>query len=70
MEEKPKELSFAEQLLASKNKLKKAVIAPKPVEEKKKTGLDILSQQIRLRFNNLRMHEEEDKSSSGSDSSF
>ena len=70
VEEKPKELSFAEQLLASKNKLKKTVIAPKPVEEKKKTGLDILSQQIRLRFNNLRMHEEEDNSSSGSNDSF
>lgn len=65
--EKPKELSFAEQLALSRNKLKKAVIPPKP-PEKKQTAKDLLSQQIRLRFQNLRKHEEEEKENSDEDS--
>ena len=69
VKEKPKELSFAEQLLLSKNKLKKAVIAPKP-EVKKQNGLDLLSEQIKLRFRNLRMHEEENQNDNSDDDSF
>ena len=67
VKEKPKELSFAEQLALSRNKLKKAVIPQKP-PEKKQTPKDLLSQQIRLRFQNLRKHEEEEKENSDEDS--
>jgi len=67
VKEKKKELSFAEQLALSRNKLKKAVIPPKPVE-KKKAGMDLLSQQIKLRFQNLRMHEEKEEENSDDDS--
>ena len=68
VEEKPqkKELSFAEQLALSRNKLKKPVIAPKP-PEKKVNAKDLLSQQIRLRFQNLRMHEDEKEEDSDDD---
>lgn len=66
--QKPKELSFAEQLALSRNKLKKTGNVPKP-QEKKQTAKDLLSQQIRLRFQNLRMHEEE-KEDENSDDSF
>ena len=61
VKEKPKELSFAEQLAMSRNKLKKTVVAPKPPPEKKLNARDLLSQQIRLRFQNLKMHEEENE---------
>ena len=68
--EKPKELSFAEQLAQSRMKLKKAVNVPKP-QEKKQTAKDLLSQQIRLRFQNLRMHEDEkEDEDKDSDTSF
>ena len=73
VKEKPKELSFAEQLAMSRNKLKKTVVAPKPPPEKKLNAKDLLSQQIRLRFQNLRMHEEENEdniSHKSSDSDF
>ena len=66
---KPKQLSFAEQLALSRTKLKKAEVAPKPPPEKKVNPKDLLSQQIRLRFQNLRMHEKEESSGSDSDSS-
>ena len=66
IKQKPKELSFAEQLALSRNKLKKAVIPPKP-PEKKQNAKDLLSQQIRLRFQNLRMHEEEKEEDSDED---
>ena len=61
-------MSFAEQLALSRNKLKKTGNVPKP-QEKKQTAKDLLSQQIRLRFQNLRMHEEE-KEDENSDDSF
>ena len=68
LEEKPvkKELSFQEQLALSRNKLKKAVIPPKP-PEKKVNAKDLLSQQIKLRFQNLRMHEDEKEEDSDDD---
>ena len=68
LEEKPqkKELSFAEQLALSRNKLKKPVIAPKP-PEKKVNAKDLLSQQIKLRFQNLRMHDDEKDEDSDDD---
>ena len=59
VQEKPKQLSFAEQLAMSKNKLKAVGVQPKPVETKPK--LDLLSQQIKLRFHNLRMHEDKEE---------
>lgn len=59
VQEKPKQLSFAEQLAMSKNKLKAVGAQPKPVETKPK--LDLLSQQIKLRFHNLRMHEDKEE---------
>ena len=58
VEEKPKTLSMAEQIAAQRMKLKKTVVAPKPPPEKKVNARDLLSQQIRLRFQNLRKHEE------------
>ena len=57
---KPKELSFAEQLAMSRNKLKKPVIVEKP-PPKKQNCMDLLSQQIRLRFQQLRMHEDDNE---------
>jgi hypothetical protein len=60
---KPKELSFAEQLELSRNKLKKPVIVEKPPPPKQNC-MDLLSQQIRLRFQQLRLHEEENEDSS------
>ena len=66
--EKPKVLSFAEQLALSRNKLKKTGNVPKP-QEKKQNAKDLLSQQIKLRFQNLRMHEDE-KEEENSDDSF
>ena len=65
--EKPKVLSFAEQLAQSKMRLKKTAIVPKP-KEKKKTAKDLLSQQIKLRFQNLRMHEDEKEDENSEDS--
>ena len=59
---KPKELSFAEQLAMSRNKLKKPVIVEKP-PPKKQNCMDLLSQQIRLRFQQLRMHEDDNEDS-------
>ena len=59
VKEKPKQLSMAEQLAASKAKLKKAVVAPKPTPEKKVGYLDLLREQIELRRKNLKMHEDE-----------
>ena len=61
-----KTLSLAEELALSRQKLKKPVIAPKK-EEKKQNAKDLLSRQIRLRFQNLRMHEDEKESDSDSD---
>ena len=71
LEEKPvkKELSFAEQLALSKAKLKKTVVPPKP-PEKKVNPKDLLSQQIKLRFQNLRMHEDEKDEDSEDDDDF
>ena len=66
VKEKPKVLSFAEQLALSKNRLKKTVIPPKP-PEKKQNAKDLLSQQIKLRFQNLRMHEDEKEENSDDD---
>ena len=66
VEEKPRPLSFAEQIAAQRNKLKKSVMELKP-PEKKVNPRDLLSQQIKLRFRNLRMHEEENESSEDSD---
>ena len=57
---KPKELSFAEQLALSRNKLKKPVIVEKPPPPKQNC-MDLLSQQIRLRFQQLRLHEDENE---------
>ena len=57
---KPKELSFAEQLELSRNKLKKPVIVEKPPPPKQNC-MDLLSQQIRLRFQQLRLHEEDNE---------
>lgn len=54
---KPKELSFAEQLALSRNRLKKPVIVEKPPP--KQNAVDLLSQQIRLRFQQLRKHDED-----------
>ena len=68
VEEKPKQLSMADQIAAQRLKLKKTVVAPKPPPEKKVNARDLLSQQIRLRFQNLRKHEERDSESSGTDS--
>ena len=65
--EKPKVLSFAEQLAQSRMKLKKTVNVPKP-QEKKQTAKDLLSQQIKLRFQNLRMHEDEKEEENSEDS--
>ena len=65
--QKPKVLSFAEQLAQSRMKLKKTVNVPKP-QEKKQTAKDLLSQQIRLRFQNLRMHEDEKEDENSEDS--
>ena len=62
---KPKELSFAEQLALSRNKLKKPVIVEKPPPPKQNC-MDLLSQQIRLRFQQLRLHEEENEDDSNS----
>lgn len=59
---KPKELSFAEQLAMSRNKLKKPVVVEKP-PPKKQNCMDLLSQQIRLRFQQLRMHEDDNDNS-------
>ena len=50
----------------SRNRLKKAVIPPKPPEKKQNTK-DLLSQQIRLRFQNLRMYEDEKEEDSDDD---
>ena len=61
-----KTLSLAEELALSRQKLKKPVIAPKK-EEKKQNAKDLLSRQIRLRFQILRMHEDEKESDSDSD---
>ena len=67
--EKPKQLSFTEQLAMSRNKLKKPVITSKPKpSEPKLNPKDLLSQQIKLRFQNLRKHEEENEDSDESDS--
>ena len=63
---KPKELSFAEQLAMSRNKLKKPVIVEKP-PPKKQSCMDLLSQQIRLRFQQLRMHEDDKEDSDSED---
>ena len=63
---KPKELSFAEQLAMSRNKLKKPVIVEKP-PPKKQNCMDLLSQQIRLRFQQLRMHEDDQEDSDSED---
>ena len=63
---KPKELSFAEQLAMSRNKLKKPVIVEKP-PPKKQNCMDLLSQQIRLRFQQLRMHEDDNEDSDSKD---
>ena len=63
---KPKELSFAEQLAMSRNKLKKPVIVEKP-PPKKQNCMDLLSQQIRLRFQQLRMHEDDKEDSDSED---
>ena len=63
---KPKELSFAEQLAMSRNKLKKPVIVEKP-PPKKQNCMDLLSQQIRLRFQQLRMHEDDNEDSDSED---
>lgn len=63
---KPKELSFAEQLAMSRNKLKKPVIVEKP-PPKKQNCMDLLSQQIRLRFQQLRMHEDDNEDSDNED---
>ena len=60
VKQKPKELTLAEQLALSRNKLKK-VSAPPPKKEVKKSTMDILSEQIKLRFQNLRRHEEENE---------
>ena len=69
--EKPKELSFAEQLAMSRNKLKKTVDVKQKPPEKKMNGMDLLSAQIRLRFQNLRLHDEEDnKDDDDDDDSF
>ena len=65
---KPKTLSMAELIAAQRNKLKKTVIAPKPPPEKKINPRDLLSQQIRLRFQNLKMHEKDDSDGSSSES--
>lgn len=63
---KPKELSFAEQLAMSRNKLKKPVVVEKP-PPKKQNCMDLLSQQIRLRFQQLRMHEDDNEDSDSED---
>ena len=62
IKEKPKELSMAEQIALSRNRLKK-VSAPPPKKEVKKSARDLLSEQIKLRFLNLRKHEEENEDS-------
>lgn len=59
VQEKPKELSFAEQLAMSRNQLR--AVAPQPKQVETKPKLDILSQQIKLRFHNLRLHEEDNE---------
>lgn len=64
VKEKPKQLSMAEQLAASRAKLKKAVVAPKPPPEKKVDPRDLLRLQIQLRHANLKMHEDESDSDS------
>ena len=69
--EKPKELSFAEQIALQRNKLKKTVeVKQNPPEKKKVNGMDLLSAQIRLRFQNLRLHEQDDDKDEDSDDSF
>ena len=65
--EKPKQLSLAEEIVLKRNKLKKTGNAPKPPPEKKVNARDLLSQQIQLRFQNLRKHEEKDSDDSDSD---
>ena len=55
---------MAEQLAASRAKLKKAVVAPKPPPEKKVDPRDLLRRQIQLRHANLKMHEDESESDS------
>ena len=62
IKEKPKELSMAEQIALSRNRLKK-VSAPPPKKEVQKSARDLLSEQIKLRFLNLRKHEEENEDS-------
>ena len=64
VKEKPKQLSMAEQLAASRAKLRKAVVAPKPPPEKKVDPRDLLRRQIQLRHANLKMHEDESDSDS------
>lgn len=59
VKEKPKELSMAEQIALSRSRLKPKPKEEKPPQKTKPSGLDILSQQIRLRFEYLRMHEDE-----------
>ena len=69
--EKPKELSLADQIALSRSKLKKTVeVNQKPPEKKKVNGMDLLSAQIRLRFQNLRMHEDDNDKDDDSDDSF
>ena len=70
VQEKPKQLSFVEQLALQRQKLKKAEPVAKPPPEKKVNPRDLLSQQIQLRFQNLKMHEKEDENESGSEDSF
>jgi hypothetical protein len=64
---KPKELTFAEQLALSRNKLKKPVVVEKPPPPKQNC-MDLLSQQIRLRFQQLRKHEDENREEESSES--
>ena len=58
---KPKQLSMIEQIALKRNMLKKVEAAPKPPPEKKVNPRDLLSQQIKLRFQNLKMHEKEEE---------
>lgn len=67
----PRQLTLAEQIALSKSKLQKTVnVQQKEPEKKKPNGMDLLSQQIKLRFQNLRMHEDKNEDSDESDDSF
>ena len=59
VKEEKKTLTLAEELALSRNRLKKAPVNVPKKEEKKQNARDLLSQQIRLRFQNLRMHEDD-----------